>query len=155
MLKDLIAKNRLRALGLLERLAWLAPLLGRLSVGLLFLSTGWGKAHSLDMVTKFFIELKIPMPALNAVVVAYSELVCGALLVVGLFTRLATIPMIVNMLVALAVVVLPGISTLDEFVELDEVLYVAVLFWLLVAGPGKASLDHLVARRSGWMPASA
>ena len=35
---------------------------------------------------------------------------------------------------------------LDEFVELDEVLYVAVLFWLLLAGPGKASLDHLVAR---------
>jgi hypothetical protein len=29
------------------------------------------------------------------------------------------------------------------------VLYVAVLFWLLMAGPGKASLDHLVARRAG------
>jgi putative oxidoreductase len=55
--------------------------------------------------------------------------------------------MIVNMLVALAVVVLPAISTLDEFVELDEVLYVAVLFWLLMAGPGKASLDQLIAAR--------
>ena len=48
---------------------------------------------------------------------------------------------------ALAVVVLPTISTLDEFVELDEVLYVAVLFWLLMAGPGKASLDHAIAGR--------
>lgn len=63
----------------------------------------------------------------------------------GLAVRLATVPMIVNMLVALAVVVLPGIATPDEFVELDEVLYVLVLFWLLMAGPGKASLDHLIA----------
>lgn len=55
--------------------------------------------------------------------------------------------MIVNMLVALAVVVLPTITTFNEFVELDEVLYVCVLFWLLMAGPGKASLDHLLARR--------
>ena len=46
-----------------------------------------------------------------------------------------------------AVVVLPTISTFNEFVELDEVLYVAVLFWLLMAGPGKASLDALLGRR--------
>jgi putative oxidoreductase len=76
------------------------------------------------------------------------------LLILGLGTRLATIPMIVNMLVALAVVVLPGISTLDEFVELDEVLYVAVLFWLFVAGPGKASVDGWIARRNGLAPAA-
>jgi putative oxidoreductase len=62
--------------------------------------------------------------------------------------------MIVNMLVALAVVVLPGISTLDEFVELDEVLYVAVLSWLFRAGPGKASLDHWIARRCGLAPSA-
>lgn len=63
--------------------------------------------------------------------------------------------MIVNMLVALAVVALPGISTLDEFVEIDEVIYVCVLFWLLLAGPGKASLDHLLARRGALVPAVA
>ena len=67
----------------------------------------------------------------------------------GLGTRLVALPMIFNMLVALALVVLPGISTVDEFVELDEVLYVLVLFWLTVAGPGRASLDHLIARRNG------
>jgi hypothetical protein len=35
------------------------------------------------------------------------------------------------------------------------VLYVCVLSWLLVAGPGKASLDHWIARRNGLAPASA
>jgi putative oxidoreductase len=53
------------------------------------------------------------------------------------------------------VVVLPGISTLDEFVELDEVLYVCVLSWLFLAGPGKASLDHWIARRYGLVPTAA
>ncbi|MES1174141.1 MAG: DoxX family protein [Myxococcales bacterium] len=146
MLKDLIAKNRLRALGLLERLAWLAPLLGRLSVGLLFLSTGWGKAHSLDKVTKFFIELKIPMPALNAVVVAYSELVCGALLVVGLFTRLATIPLIVSMVVAIMTAKLADIHGVFDLVGADEFTYLCVLVMLAVIGPGKVSLDELLTR---------
>ena len=84
---------------------------------------------------------------LSATASGAVDLIGGALLILGLGTRLVAVPMIVNMLVALAVVVLPGISTFNEFVELDEVLYVAVLFWLLMAGPGKASLDHLIARR--------
>jgi putative oxidoreductase len=68
---------------------------------------------------------------------------------VGLFTRLAVIPMIINMVVAIAVVVIKNVSGLDEFVELDEVLYILIFFWLLVAGPGKVSLDTLVNRWLG------
>ena len=148
MLKDLIVKMRLRALGQLERVAWLAPLLGRLSVGLLFVSTGWGKAHSLDKVTKFFIELKIPMPALNAVVVAYSELICGALLVIGLFTRLATVPLIVSMVVAILTAKLGDIHGVFDLVGADEFTYLCVLMMLAVIGPGTVSLDELLTR--GW-----
>ncbi|HEY3253797.1 MAG TPA: DoxX family protein, partial [Polyangiaceae bacterium] len=107
MQPGVIAGYRLRALGMLARVAWLAPLLGRFSVGLLFLSTGWGKVHSLDKVTHFFETLGIPAPGLNAVVVGYSELVCGALLLLGLFTRLATLPLIVSMVVAILTAKLP------------------------------------------------
>ena len=130
------------------RIEWLGPLLLRRVFGYFWLETGWAKLHNLDFFTQRFVEWGIPWPHLSATVSGATDLVGGALLMLGLGTRLATIPMIVNMLVALAVVVLPGISTLDEFVELDEVLYVAVLFWLLLAGPGKASLDHLIARRA-------
>ena len=94
----LVDTLRARAVGILAKLAWLAPLLGRLSVGLLFMSTGWGKVHSLDKVTHFFESLHIPAPAFNAVLVGYSELICGTLLVVGLATRLATLPLIVSMI---------------------------------------------------------
>lgn len=134
----------------LERRQWLGPLLLRLVFGWFWVETGWAKLHNLAFFSQRFVEWGIPFPTLSATLSGATDLVGGALLLVGLGTRLAAVPMIVNMLVALAVVVLPTISTLDEFVELDEVLYVAVLVWLLLAGPGKASLDHLLARRMGW-----
>lgn len=146
MFKDLVAQNRLRALSLLDRAYWLAPLLGRLSVGLLFMSTGWGKVHSLDKVTKFFVTLGIPMPGLNAVVVAYSELICGALLVVGLFTRLATIPLIVSMVVAILTAKLGDIHGVFDLVGADEFTYLCVLMMLALIGPGRLSLDRLLVK---------
>ena len=126
---------------------WLGPLLLRLVFGWFWLETGWAKLHNLEFFSQRFVEWGIPLPMLSATVSGATDLIGGALLILGLGTRLVAIPMIVNMLVALAVVVLPTISTFNEFVELDEVLYVAVLFWLLMAGPGKASIDHLIARR--------
>jgi putative oxidoreductase len=131
----------------LRNYAWLGPLLLRLVFGWFWLETGWAKLHNLEFFVGRFVEWGIPFPTLSATVSGATDLVGGALLIVGLGTRLAAIPMIINMLVALAVVVLPTITTFNEFVELDEVLYVCVLFWLLMAGPGKASLDHLLARR--------
>ncbi len=133
----------------LRKYAWLGPLLLRLVFGWFWLETGWAKLHNLEFFAGRFVEWGIPWPMLSATVSGATDLIGGALLIVGLGTRLAAIPMIVNMLVALAVVVLPTITTFNEFVELDEVLYVCVLFWLLVAGPGKASLDHWIARRAG------
>src|SRR5690606_30500078 len=131
----------------LARHAWLGPLPLRLVFGWFWLETGWAKLHNLAFFAGRFVEWGIPFPQLSATVSGATDLVGGGLLILGLGTRLATVPMPINRRVALAVVVLPGISTLDEFVELDEVLYVCVLFWLLVAGPGRASLDHWLVRR--------
>jgi putative oxidoreductase len=135
---------RARALTELGRVAWLAPLLGRLAVGLLFLSTGWGKVHALPKVTAFFVELGIPMPELNAVVVSYSELICGTLLVLGLFTRLATFPLIVSMIVALLTAKRGDIHGLFDLVGLSEFTYLVVLVMIAVLGPGRVALDHVL-----------
>ena len=67
----------------------------------------------------------------------------------GLFTRLTCIPMAINMIVAIAFVVIKNVSGIDEFVELDETLYTLVFVWLMLAGPGKVSLDYFLARRFG------
>ena len=141
-----------RVLAFLNGHGWIGPLLLRLVFGYFWLETGWAKLNNLAFFTERFVEWGIPLPQLSATASGAVDLIGGALLILGLGTRLIAIPMIVNMLVALAVVVLPTISTFNEFVELDEVLYVCVLFWLLMAGPGKASLDRLVARLCGRTP---
>jgi putative oxidoreductase len=144
---------RTRALAVLDRLRWLAPLLGRLAVGLLFVSTGWGKVHDIPKVTHFFESLQIPAPGFNAVLVAYSELVCGSLLVVGLLTRLATLPLMISMVVAILTAKLGDLHGIFDLVGFDEFTYLVVLAMIAIVGPGDVSLDHVLARKLGWSPA--
>lgn len=143
-ISNLILSNRSRALGVIDHLRWLAPLLGRLAVGLLFMGTGWGKVHDLAKVTGFFEKLGIPAPAFNAVLVGYSELVCGTLLVVGLLTRLATVPLIISMLVALVTAKSADIHGVFDLVGTDEFTYLVVLIIVGIIGPGAVALDRLL-----------
>jgi putative oxidoreductase len=139
-----------RVLQVIDRVNWLAPLLGRLAVGLLFVSTGWGKVNDIPKVTSFFEHLGIPMPGFNAVLVGYSELICGSLLVVGLLTRLATIPLAVSMIVAIATAKRDDIHGLFDLVSTDEFTYLVVLIMIAIVGPGAVSLDRRVASALGW-----
>jgi putative oxidoreductase len=121
--------------------------LGRLSVGLLFLSTGWGKVHDLAKVTHFFESLGIPAPGLNAVVVGYSELLCGAALVVGVLSRFATVPLIVSMIVALLTAKKSDIHGLFDLVGADEFTYLCMLVVIAFVGPGAWSVDRAIAKK--------
>jgi len=129
-----------------NRIGWLPPLLIRLFVGYFFFETGWVKAHDLDGFAQRFAQWGIPYPAFNAALSAYTELIGGALTIMGLGTRMVSIPMIINMTVAIAAVNLKHVTGLNDFVELDEPLYALCYFWLMVNGPGRASLDHLIVR---------
>jgi putative oxidoreductase len=147
---SLVEAVRTRALEILGRLGWLAPLVGRLAVGLLFLSTGWGKVHDIEKVTHFFETLGIPAPGFHAVLVGYSELICGALLVVGLFTRLATVPLAVSMIVAILTAKRSDLHGLFDLVGFDEFTYLCVLIMIAIIGPGSIAADHVLVRRLGW-----
>ena len=136
-------------LRLADSLDWLAPLVVRLFFGYFWLETGWAKLHNLDAFTERFIGWGIPFPAFSATLSSLTDLIGGGLLMVGLLTRLTTIPMIINLVVAIALVVIKNVSGFDDFVELDEFVYILILFWLLMAGPGKVSLDTLINRRLG------
>ncbi len=140
-------------LRLTYRLRWLAPLLMRVFLGYFFLETGWGKIHNLDAFTQRFVGWGIPHPAFNAALSAYTELIGGALTIAGLFTRIISIPMIINMAVAVLSVKIKQLSGLNDFVELDEPLYALGFFWLMMWGPGAVSLDYLIERNlklPGW-----
>ncbi len=133
----------------LASLGWLPPLLIRLFVGYFFFETGWAKLHNLDAFTDRFAAWGIPFPAFSAALSAYTECVGGALTVAGLAVRLVSIPMMINMAVAILTVKLKEVTALDDFVELDEPLYLLSFFWLLINGGGPVSLDYLVARLAG------
>lgn len=83
-------------------------------------------------------------PATSLVLSAFAEVVCSVLILIGLATRLATIPLIINLLVAVLVVHIN-----DPFVRQElGLLYLLSYFTLLVAGPGKFSVDQLISRSS-------
>jgi putative oxidoreductase len=128
----------------LGRADWLPKLLVRLFVGYFFFETGLSKIGSLDAMAERFAGWGIPFPAFSAALSGYTEMIGGALVVVGLLTRLASIPLCFNMIVAIATVNIRRVSDLDEFVELSEPLYALVFLWLVFSGPGRVSLDHLV-----------
>src|SRR5258705_359728 len=71
------ARRTIRALE--HRLRWLPPTLARVTLGWIFVQSGWGKLHHLDQVVKFFTDLGIPAPQIQAPFAAGTELVCGAL----------------------------------------------------------------------------
>lgn len=140
----LISIVRTRALELTTKLAWVAPLVARITLGVLFISTGWGKVHDLDKVTGFFTELGIPLPHLNAVMVSFVELIGGSLLLIGLGARLSALPLMASMAVAILTAQRENVHGLPDLFGLVEWTYLALLLWVALAGPGKASLDHLL-----------
>ncbi len=140
---------RERALTIVAKLDWLALLVARLTVGLEFIGTGWGKVHNLAKVTGYFTELGIPAPAFNATFASATELVCGTLLFVGLASRFAACPLIVTMLVALATAHHDDLHGIFDLVGLVEWTYIAIFGVIVVFGPGVVSLDTLVVRAFG------
>jgi putative oxidoreductase len=138
-----------------QRVAFLGPLLGRFTIGVAFITSGWGKVNNLEKVTAFFTELGIPAPALQARFVSWVELVCGTLVLLGLGTRLASIPLICTMIVALITAKAEDIAGVSDLVGTIEFTYIVLLAWLVVVGGGALSLDRLIARRASADPTQA
>jgi putative oxidoreductase len=141
----LVAKKRIEeTIHLLNGQEWIAQLLVRVFVGYFFMETGWAKLHNLDGFARRFADWGIPWPHFNAALSAYTEFIGGLLTIFGIGTRLVSIPMIINMLVAILKVNLMSVNTLDDFFELDEPLYALTYLWLLISGPGWVSVDYLI-----------
>lgn len=90
----------------------LAPvILIRLMMGWVFMSEGIQKFLFPDVLgVGRFTRIGIPAPQFFAPFVGLVEIVCGALLIVGLLTRLASIPLLINILVAIATTKIPMLS---------------------------------------------
>ncbi|WP_394426710.1 DoxX family protein [Streptomyces sp. SGAir0957] len=145
-----------------------AAILIRLYVGAIFLSEGVLKFLRPDQLgTGRFDKAGIPAPDLLAPLDGAFEIVCGLLILAGLLTRLAVVPMIVNMLGALLLTKLPilwgdaplftgksGWWDLAHESRTDLAQLCGSLF-LLIVGAGVYSLDARLARVRSAVPAGA
>jgi putative oxidoreductase len=139
----------------------------RLLVGLVvFLPEGLQKLIFPDVLgAGRFARIGIPFPDLMGPFVGVVELVCGTLIIIGLFTRLAAIPLIVIMIVALVSTKLPillgrdvgvfhlaadikrlGFWSMLHEARADLTMLLGALY-LLIEGGGAWSLDAMLARQ--------
>jgi putative oxidoreductase len=132
---------------------WLGILLARVAVGFLFFLSGCGKLfvpERREQMRQTLVGAHVLFPDFNALFVSTVEFVFGFLLILGALTPIACVMLGGVMIVALATTAIRNIKTppllgwLSEFLYLPEVLYLVILFWLFLSGPGWFSVDHLL-----------
>ncbi len=131
----------------------------RILVGWVFLSEGIQKFLFPDSLgVGRFVKIGIPWPQVMAPFVGVVEIVCGALLLIGLMTRLASIPLLIDICVALYATKIVTLaknglwSTLHE-ARTDVSMLLGLVFLMLVGG-GTLSLDARFLRKgasSKWL----
>ncbi len=123
-------------------------LLLRLAIGPIFIAHGGQKIFVMGhtQVAGFMTNLGIPMPEVAAWLLMLTEFVGGILLLLGLFTRFAAIPLAFAMLVAILTVHLKNGLIGQNGFEYPLAL-LAIALCLMIQGGGKISVDHLMKRR--------
>lgn len=124
----------------------------RVYFGLQLVQTGWGKLMNLDKTAAFFTDLHIPMPKLNAILAGSTECFGGALLVIGLASRLISIPVAFTMIIAYATADMEAVRSLftsnyGKFAEAAPFVFLLTALLVLTCGPGAISLDALIGRK--------
>jgi putative oxidoreductase len=120
----------------------------RLLWGVSLYQTGYGKLTHIDGVAQFFSSLGIPFPEFHAYLVGGVEFLAGICFILGLATRLISIPLIISMIVALLTTSFAAVKGIfddpSNFIKQDPVSYLLVALILFCFGPGKISLDYLL-----------
>lgn len=132
---------------------WLGALIARLAVGLLFFLSGRGKLFVPErrkQMRETLVTAGIPFASINAIIVSTVEFVFGLFLIFGALTPLACVMLGGVMVAAIATSAIKNIKAppllgwLSEFLYLPEVLYLVILFWLFLSGPGWLSVDRFI-----------
>ncbi len=124
----------------------------RIAVGSVFLSEGIQKfINPGEVGAGRFAKIGLPNPDMLAPFVGSFEIICGILVLLGLLTRLAAIPLVVIMLVALSTTKIPilldkGFWSMAHDSRTDFAMLLGSVF-LLIVGGGLWSLDSRLSRR--------
>ena len=122
----------------------------RLYWGYQFVQTGWGKLQDISKPIDYFTQLGIPLPVLNAWFVSLLEFGGGILLILGLASRLISIPLVIDMIVAYIAADREALKSIfsdpDKFMAAAPFTFLCISILILFFGPGSISLDYLIAR---------
>jgi putative oxidoreductase len=115
--------------------------------------TGQGKLTNLGKISDYFAGLGIPLPGVSATITGLFETFGSLLLIVGLASRLTAIPITAIMIVAYVTADFEAISKFfsdpDKFVKADPFPFLLAALIILIFGPGRFSLDALIAKLTG------
>ena len=103
---------------------------------------GWFHGPGIANMLNFYNQLNIPFAPVHAYLVGYAETICGVLLLIGLFTRLAALPVLAIQMASVAI-----IAYLSQDVHHNHLMGLAMALVLLQLGGGPLSLDHLMTRK--------
>jgi putative oxidoreductase len=127
-------------------------LIVRLYWGWEFFQTGKGKLMNHEKVAGFFQSLHIPMPSFSAYLAGTTECLGGLLLLIGLASRLVSLPLIFLLAVAYITADSDALKSIfsdpDKFTGAAEFLFLMACVMVLVFGPGVFSVDWLLGKRS-------
>ena len=129
-----------------------ATILIRLLVGWVFVSEGIQKFLFPDALgVGRFTTIGIPAPQFFAPFVGVVEIVCGTMLILGLLTRLASVPLLIDISVAIVTTKVPMLSKAGFWATMHEArtdfcMLLGLLF-LLIAGSGPFSIDQRLSHR--------
>ncbi len=118
----------------------------RLYWGFGFYQSGMGKFNDISKVTQYFQSLNIPFAEANAYIAASIETGGGLLLMMGLASRLAAIPLAVVMCTAYVTAHRPALLNIfndpDTFLSQPPFLFLLTCLIVFAFGPGKCSIDY-------------
>ncbi len=120
-------------------LSGLATLILRVIVGVIFLAHGWKKLKHYKGTIEWFRSIGFRPAQLWGTLCTFAELIGGAMLVLGFFTQLVAIALLINMLVAVTYNILSR-QGFFKTIELDLIL-IAALFMIVSLGSGPLAMD--------------
>jgi putative oxidoreductase len=123
----------------------------RLYWGFHFCMAGLGKFQNWDRTVGFFTSLGIPFPELNVGMAASTEFFGGALLLIGLGSRVITVPLIFTMIVAYGTAHTQELSMLlsdpEPFFAAAPFLFLYASVIVLLFGAGRFSVDYCIQKK--------